>query len=293
MPLASLNGQNGFKLSAEAAGDDFGEFLSSAGDINKDGYVDILITASYHSPVPRSYVIFGDPQVGKQGFLNVSTLNGINGFKLDCESAGQSVVDKGGDINSDGYNDFFIADWDHSGVGRLYVIFGGPKVNSSALLLLSNLNGVNGFKLDGTVTNGEFGRSAVSPGDINGDGHMDILAGSSTGDGRSYVVFGGPGVGSSGTFSVSSLNGANGFTLPGEVGLNSLCGYSVSGAGDINSDGYSDLLIGAFYLSSSTGRSYVVFGGAGVGSSGSVSLSSLNGNNGFKLDGETVNDDSG
>ena len=112
--------------------------------------------------------------------------------------------------------------------------------------------------------------------------------------GRSYVLFGGPGVGSSGNISLSSLNGTNGFKLDGEYN-NDGSGYSVSTAGDINGDGYADLLIGAYgYLSNSVkGRSYVLFGGPGVGSSGDILLSSLNGTNGFKLDGENNGDDSG
>ncbi|MCA9311381.1 MAG: FG-GAP repeat protein, partial [Phycisphaerales bacterium] len=77
----------------------------------------------------------------------------------------------------------------------------------------------------------------------------------------SYVVFGGPGTGSTGVIEVSSLNGANGFVLNG-VDPNDWSGWSVSGAGDVNGDGVDDLIIGApgpaggFYA----GESYVVFG---------------------------------
>ncbi|MBS0351862.1 MAG: FG-GAP repeat protein, partial [Proteobacteria bacterium] len=83
---------------------------------------------------------------------------------------------------------------------------------------------------------------------------------------RSYVVFGGSGVGSSGLVAFSGLNGSNGFKLSGEV-TSDCSGYSVSVVGDINDDGFVDLLIGAPLHASSTGRSYVVFGGSGVGSS--------------------------
>ena len=58
--------------------------------------------------------------------------------------------------------------------------------------------------------------------------------------GRSYVVFGGPGVGSSGVLHLSSLNGANGFKLDGENN-GDFSGVSVSAAGDINGDGHADL----------------------------------------------------
>ncbi len=82
--------------------------------------------------------------------------------------------------------------------------------------------------------------------------------------GRSYVVFGGPGVagvGSSGDILLSSLNGVNGFKLDGEVS-GDYSGYSVSAAGDINGDGINDIIIGAYGHNSYAGRSYVIFGDA-------------------------------
>ena len=93
---------------------------------------------------------------------------------------------------------------------------------------------------------------------------------------------------------LASLNGQNGFKIDGENNGDQ-SGWSVSAAGDINGDGYADLLIGAqgYPAGSYKGRSYVVFGGLEVGSSGDILLSSLNGTNGFKLDGENNGDDSG
>ena len=90
--------------------------------------------------------------------------------------------------------------------------------------------------------------------------------------GRSYLVFGGPGVGSNGLIALSSLNGTNGFKLDGEA-PSDYSGCAVGGAGDINGDGVADLLIGANgYPSGSKSRSYVVFGGPGVGQSGNLLL---------------------
>ena len=94
-----------------------------------------------------------------------------------------------------------------------------------AILPLGSLNGQNGFKLDGEVSNDYSGYSVSAAGDINGDGHADLVIGAychlyvspNCGTGRSYVVFGGPGVGGSGDILLSSLNGTDGFKLDGEV----------------------------------------------------------------------------
>ena len=300
LALSSLNGKNGFKLDGEAMYDHSGQSVSAAGDINSDGVADLLVGAFGHaSQTGRSYVVFGGPAVGGSGMMKLSSLNGKNGFKLDGEVApdysGYSVS-AAGDINGDGVADLLIGAPLHANItGRSYVVFGGPSVGGSGVLALSNLNGKNGFKLDGEAAGDSSGNSVSAAGDINGDGVVDLLVGAyghASNTGRSYVVFGGSAVGNLGLLGLSGLNGTNGFKLDGET-TSDYIGYSVSAAGDINGDGVADLLVGAYNPAGGTGRSYVVFGGSAVGSSGLVALASLNGANGFKLDGETMNDSSG
>ncbi len=90
------------------------------------------------------------------------------------------------------------------------------------------------------------------------------------------------------TIELSSLNGSNGFVING-IDAGDQSGVAVSSAGDINGDGVDDLLIGALRGdpngTTDAGESYVVFGGPGVGSTGVIELSSLNGTNGFVLNG--------
>ncbi|MGB0562130.1 MAG: DUF4347 domain-containing protein, partial [Spirulinaceae cyanobacterium] len=235
--------------------------------------------------------------------FNLSDLDGSNGFVLNGVDAGDGSgrsVSNAGDVNGDGVDDLIISARsadpnDQSNAGESYVVFGGANVGSSGSLDLSDLNGSNGFVLNG-VDRSDFSGSSVSgAGDVNGDGIDDLIIGARSADpngqrsaGESYVVFGGASVGSSGSLNLGSLNGNNGFVLNG-VDQSDLSGNSVSGAGDVNGDGIDDLIIGAQGADpngqSGAGESYVVFGGANVGSSGSLNLSSLNGSNGLVLNG--------
>ena len=94
------------------------------------------------------------------------------------------------------------------------------------------------------------------------------------------------------TINLSSLNGSNGFRLDGEV-AHDLFGISVSNAGDVNGDGFDDVIVGAPFAGFNKvfppGSSYVVFGKAS-GFSATIDLSSLDGSNGFRLDGERKHD---
>ena len=110
------------------------------------------------------------------------------------------------------------------------------------------------------------------------------------------MVFGGSGVGSTGTINLSSLSGIDGFVVK-VVNDYDNSGVSVSGAGDINDDGVDDLIIGASEADPNgndrAGASYVVFGGSGVGVTGQINLSSLSGTDGFAINGVNVDDRSG
>ncbi len=297
VPLSSLNGKTGFKIDGEAAGDYSGQWVN-VGDMNGDGYADSLIGALGHNNnAGRSYVVFGGSGIGSSGLLKLSSLNGTNGFKLDGEDGNSGIsLSAGGDINGDGYRDLVIGAYHfNNNVGRSYVVFGGPTVGKTSILPLSSLNGMNGFKLDGE-NGGDCSGYPVDSGDINGDGYADLLIGAlgwNSYTGRSYVIFGKSGVGSNGLIALSSLNGVNGFKINGEAVNDCNGAMSVGSAGDVNGDGYIDLVIGTPGHNSSTGRVYVIFGKPGIGSSGSIALSSLNGTNGFKLDGEFPGDSCG
>ena len=304
--LGSLDGSTGFRLTGVAAGDQAGRAVSGAGDVNGDGFADLLIGAPYADPNGSSsgtaYLIFGGASVGNTGTVALGTLNGSDGFRLNGAAAGDYAgysVSGASDVNGDGFDDLLIgafgADPNGSLSGAAYVVFGGASVGSGGPIALGSLNGSDGFRLTGVAAGDFAGRAVSGAGDVNGDGFDDLIVGAPLADpnggnsGAAYLVFGGASVGSSGAIALGTLNGNNGFRLTGKAAIDQ-AGKAVSGAGDVNGDSFADLIIGApgvdpgpFFGVYDSGSAYVVFGGASVGSGGTVALGSLNGNNGFIL----------
>jgi len=298
--LATLNGTNGFKLSGGAANDHIGLSVASAGDMNGDGFVDLIVGAPDADPSGNgsgaAYVAFGKAS-GFTANLNLSTLDGANGFKLTGVAAAQGSgwsVASAGDFNGDGFADMIVASRAASvGTATAYVVFGKAS-GFAATTSLASLDGNNGFRLTGLALQDYNGIRVASAGDINGDGLDDLLVGVPNGPyaNASYVVFGQTsGVGDN--VDLSALDGNNGFRLSGPAW--SSAGVSVASAGDVNGDGYADLIVGALHAGASSdksGASYVVFGKA-AGFSANINLSALNGSNGFKLTGGALGDRAG
>jgi hypothetical protein len=290
--LSSLDGSNGFVVHGIDAYDSLGYSVSGAGDVNGDGFDDLIIGArgadpNGNSSAGESYVVFGSDS-GFSAAFDLSSLDGSNGFVVHGIDAYDSLghsVSGAGDVNGDGFDDLSIGTFFYS-TGQSYVVFGRDSGFGSSFNLAS-LDGNNGFIIDG-IEQSDFSNSSSSvssAGDINGDGLDDLIIGvafSSDRLGKSYVVFGrNSGFGPS--FNLSSLDGSNGFVL-NEITLGDFASYSISGAGDVNGDGFDDLIIGAYGADDYSGESYVVFGrDSGFGPS--FNLSSLNGSNGFVLRG--------
>ncbi len=297
MSLGALNGVNGFQIVGSAAGDQSGYTVADAGDVNGDGFDDVIVGTAHNVPgangLGAAYVVFGHAG-GFPATLNLSALDGTNGFEILGAESGDRAgrrASGAGDINGDGYDDVIIGAQlsDVSGMdsGAAYVVFGHAG-NFSATIDVTSLDGSNGFQLVGASAEDLAGRAVSSAGDVNGDGYGDIVIGAigvdvgGNGSGAAYVVFGHDG-GFDPVIDVSQLSGTNGFALfGGDPGQET--GRRVSSAGDINADGYDDLIIGAPGTGVTTGAAYVVYGHAG-GFPASIDLTSLDGIDGFRIDG--------
>lgn len=307
LPSAMSLGTAGVRFHGMVNTQKIGAVLAGGGDINGDGYADMLLTAPNFAATAgnpgQAYVIFGSNSLPV--VFALGALNGSNGFAV--ASSDPTTVSLGtaaaiGLVNGDNFPDVVLgapgaAPGSQSSAGSVFVVYG----HSGAFPLqtgLNTLNGSNGFAIHSAVAGGKAGGSLSFVPDFNGDARPDLVIGAPGAAnglgaiGHGYIVFGAASF--PGNFSLSALNGSNGLSItspaPGDV-----LGNGVAGLHDINGDGLGEVILGApgadFGLSDS-GGAYVVFGRSG-GLPANFALSSLNGSNGFRIQGADAADFSG
>jgi hypothetical protein len=214
-----------------AASSDFDVAVSSAGDVNGDGYADVLVgVPSYDNGqgYGRVYLYLGSAA----GLLTGAAWS-ADGDQTDT-ALGSSVA-SAGDVNGDGYSDVIIgaSDFDTPGNhgGRAFLYLGSP----------TGLATTPAWTVQSNQASDRFGSSVASAGDVNGDGLSDVLVGSylfdngQLNEGKVFLYLGSPsGLQSSPAWTAEGNQAGAGF------------GLSVAAAGDVNGDGYSDVLVGAF-----------------------------------------------
>ncbi len=229
----SLVGNNKLTLLSEGQGamsnDNYGLALTAAGDLNSDGFDDIVLCAPYADPLGKTnageaYIFFGAEDFA----LNKLDAQMAN-VKISCNNAeelfGKSIC-MPGDINNDNINDIIIGAPGAGGErGKIYIFY------SSTITSGSNISANSADLIIQGSSNGEkFGTVVSAIGDVNSDQVNDIMVGA-PGDDKAYILYG-PTFGSS---ERTVLKGPKGSSF----------GTAVSGGTDLNNDGHFDFVVSA------------------------------------------------
>jgi hypothetical protein len=235
---------------------DFGKCVALAGDVDADGFVDAVVGA----PTERAVYLFH---------------GGATGLSAAGERLAGPTFDWGtrvtgaGDVNGDGYADLLV--WDGLEASGVYVVAGGPRSATPSITRLENVRAVGASPIAGpgpidgdayddavvaaldaagpalfVFCGGPMGLSpapvaripmqsmaaVAAAGDVNGDGYADVLVGADVGASMAWVYTG----------SAAGLNAEPAFTFTDSKGGD--FGAAVSGAGDVNGDGFGDFVVG-------------------------------------------------
>jgi hypothetical protein len=227
----------------------FGAAVSTAGDVNGDGYSDVIVGADWFDG--------GDPNEGR-AFVYHGSAAGLSTTPDWIAESDQFWAFFGisvgtvGDANGDGYDDVIVGASSYSNgqdlEGRAFVYHGSP----------AGLSATPSWTAESDQALAFFGASVGTAGDVNGDGYDDAIVGAynyddgQAGEGWSFVYQG----------SAAGLSATPDWTAQTDQAFARL-GISVGTAGDVNGDGYDDVIVGAYHYTNgqdSEGRAFVYHG---------------------------------
>jgi hypothetical protein len=306
MDLTNLSASDGFAIIGDNPVDNLGWSVSAAGDVNGDGFDDLIVGAPSNdeagTDAGKAYIIFGRSTAF--GTIDLATLSASTGFYIQGDNfsdfAGHSVSGVG-DFNGDGFDDFIVGGTNGAFTGgwyyysfsspTAYVVFGDGGTPTN--LNLTFLSPSDGFKIEGPTNYGTNFFSMGAAGDINGDGFDDFVLGDPVAEARgdAYVIFGRAGNGSN--IDLENLPATSGFIIRGASGSDA-AGFDVASVGDLNNDGYDDIIVGAMTAhvgGAPSGAAYVIYGK--VGGFGTIDLANLTSSAGFRITGGATLDSLG
>jgi hypothetical protein len=245
-------------LTGENPGDCFGYSVAGIGDMDNDGYDDVVVGAPYNDAM--------GPDSGKvyiyRGGASMDSIPDAVAFGAWGGNQLGFSVSAAGNVNNDAYADVIVgAPFDNlttTGAGAAYILYGGQ-----------NIDGLADVVLPGGNTSDNFGYSVSTAGDVNKDGFSDVVVGAPNNasggmaSGSAFIYFGG-----------ANMNNVTDVTLMG-ASTGDMFGASVSDAGDVNNDGYGDVIVGAYAndtIGIDSGKAYIYYGGASMDNTPEVVL---------------------